>query len=84
MNAAGPVDAAKPVNAARPVDDKRPVDAMRTLDAARPVDPVIAEDAVETGGTVDHLPPSPTQIPQLDGVASDDDNLDLTSTVTPT
>ena len=33
-------------------------------------------DVAESGDDVNHIPPSPTSIPQLDGDAPDDDNHD--------
>jgi len=72
VDAVKPVDAARPGDAASPVDAARPGDAARPVYAARPVDATRPVDAAETGDAENHLPPSPTPIPQLDGVAEPD------------
>ena len=62
------------MDAARPLDAARPVDAVSPMDAARPIDAAKTGDAAETGDAVNHFPPSPTPIPQLDGDAPEQDD----------
>ena len=59
------MDAVSPMDGARPVHTAIPIDAAKTGDAA------------ETGNAVNHFPPSPTPIPQLDGDAPEQDNPEL-------
>ena len=58
----------KPVGAARPLDAARPVDALSPVDAVRLV------HAAKTDNALNHLPPSPTPIPLLDGDAPEQDD----------
>ena len=64
-----PMDPARSDDAARPADAAKPVDAARSVDAARPVYAVTPVDATGSVPMNDHLPHSPTPIPQLDGEA---------------